>query len=224
MQSASLQLAEWRDWREVVDEFAPLYEDETPLPADVEQEVKRDRGERRRRLRGARAAVLRFMQSAVRYLAISMGEGGYTPRAATSEIGATRYGDCKDKSKLFARSRAGWARGGPALVNTRDGYTLDSALPTGEMFDHCIVRLDIDGKVYWLDPTYTPQQSPLSVIEPMLFRLGFSAEARRGRAGAHGRPPPVTHRAKQLETRNSRRNRRARRALRVAAQIPPRPR
>ena len=36
--------------------------------------------------------------------------------------------------------------------------------PTGQAFDHCIVRVRIDGKSHWLDPTQEAQISPLGNI------------------------------------------------------------
>ncbi|MGQ0532977.1 MAG: DUF3857 domain-containing transglutaminase family protein [Caulobacteraceae bacterium] len=163
LQSASIQWSEWRDWAEVATNFEPLYREDSPLPAEIETEIKTIEATEPTPA-GRAAAALRFVQSAIRYLAISMGEGGFTPRPY-EQICTTRYGDCKDKSKLFvAIARRLGLDAHPALVNTRDGYIIDQVLPTGEIFDHCIVRLGVDGKTYWLDPTNSPQLSPLNTI------------------------------------------------------------
>lgn len=163
MQSASLQLSEWGDWAEIADAFTPLYEEANPLPVEIEAEVERIAAAEPTPA-GRAAAVLRFTQNAVRYLAISMGEGGYTPRQF-AEICSTRYGDCKDKSKLYtAMARRLGLDACPALVNTRDGVILNDCLPSGQLFDHCIVRVEIDGKVYWLDSTRLLQDAPLGKI------------------------------------------------------------
>lgn len=45
----------------------------------------------------------------------------------------------------------------PALVNTVMGRGLDKAMPNATAFDHCIVRAEIDGRVWWLDATMAPQ-------------------------------------------------------------------
>lgn len=168
LQSAALQLSEWSGWGEVVDAFAPLYEDDGPLPPDVEQEIARIAATETTTA-GRAAAILRFAQSAVRYLAISMGEGGYTPRTI-AEIVSTRYGDCKDKSKLYVQmARRLGVDAAPALVNTRDGYALAELLPSGQIFDHCIVRVVVDGRVYWVDPTRQSQPSPLDAVNQCHF-------------------------------------------------------
>jgi hypothetical protein len=177
LQSATLQLSEWRDWAEVVAVFAPLYEDQGALPDYVEQEVARI-AQAETTPAGRAAAILRFTQGELRYLAISIGEGGYTPRQL-ADVCATRYGDCKDKSKLFLHmARRLGVDAAPALVNTRDGYALADWLPSGQLFDHCIVRVAIDGKVYWLDPTRQMQPSPLDKLTHCYF--GWALPLREG--------------------------------------------
>lgn len=168
IQYASIQLSEWKDWAEVANTFSPLYQEHAPLPPDLEEEIAQI--ERTAHTPAARAAaVLQFTQSAVRYLAISMGEGGYTPRPL-AEIWATRYGDCKDKSKLFvAMAQRLGLDACPALVDTRSGYGLNDALASAQVFDHCIVRVSVDGAPYWLDPTRARQLSPLGTLSQCHF-------------------------------------------------------
>lgn len=162
-QGAMIQFSAWGDWAEAAETFTPLYEDASPLSADVEAEIERIAAAEPTPA-GRAVAVLRFVQGSVRYLAISMGEGGYTPRPL-ADICETRYGDCKDKSKLYvAMARRLGLDACPTLVNVRDGPALDKWLPTGQAFDHCIVRVRIDGKSHWLDPTQEAQVSPLGHI------------------------------------------------------------
>ncbi len=162
-QGAMIQFSAWRNWAEAAEAFTPLYEDSGPLAPEVDAEIARIEASERTPA-GRATAVLRFVQGGVRYLAISMGEGGYTPRPL-GDICETRYGDCKDKSKLYvAMARRLGLDACPALVNVRDGPALDKWLPTGQAFDHCIVRVRVDGKSHWLDPTQEAQVSPLGKI------------------------------------------------------------
>lgn len=191
LQGAALQFSEWASWGEVADAFRPLYEGDDVLPADAEAEIARIAATEESPA-ARTAAALRYTQSALRYLAISIGEGGYTPRTL-SDIGATRYGDCKDKSKLFvAMARRLGLDACAALVNTRDGYSLPDYLPSAQLFDHCIVRVAIDKIVYWLDPTRQLQPSPLDKISQCYFGWalplgqGVSALERMG-------DPPMAH-------------------------------
>jgi hypothetical protein len=168
LQGALIQFSEWRDWAEAAAAFAPLYEDEGALSEDVEAEIARIAASEPTP-EGRAAAVLRFVQGSWRYLAISMGEGGYTPRTFAA-ICETRYGDCKDKSKLYvSMARRLELDACPALVNVREGPALDQWAPSGQAFDHCIVRVRIDGKSYWLDPTQEAQVSPLGQIAECRF-------------------------------------------------------
>lgn len=179
VQNAALQFSEWRDWAEVAANYLPLYDDHGPLPADVEAEIARI-AETEPTQAGRAAAILRFAQDGVRYLAISMGEGGYTPRSL-NDIVATRYGDCKDKSKLYAHmARRLGLNACPALVNTRDGHSLHTWLASAQAFDHCIVRVEVDGKVYWLDPTRLKQPSPLEAMSQCHF--GWALPLREGQS------------------------------------------
>jgi len=162
-QGAMIQFSEWRSWAEAAATFTPLYEDSGPLAEEVEAEIARIAAAEPTPS-GRATAILRFVQGNVRYLAIAMGEGGYTPRPL-ADICATRYGDCKDKSKLYvAMARKLGLDACPALVATRDGPALDQWLPTGQAFDHCIVRVRIDGRSHWLDPTQEAQVSPLGQL------------------------------------------------------------
>lgn len=191
LQGAALQFSEWRSWGEVADAFRPLYQGDDALPAEAEAEVARIAAAEVKPAARA-AAALRYTQSALRYLAISIGEGGYTPRAL-SDIAATRYGDCKDKSKLFvAMARRLGVEACAALVNTRDGYSLPDYLPSAQLFDHCIVRVAIDKAVYWLDPTRQLQPSPLDKVSQCYF--GWALPLHDGAAALERMAdPPMTH-------------------------------
>ena len=196
IQSALVQMSEWRDWTQVAETYTPLYEDDGALSADVEAELTRI-AQAEKTNEGKAAAILNFTQGAVRYLAISIGEGGYTPRPI-GDICSTRYGDCKDKSKLFATmARRLGLDACPALVNTRDGPALDGWLPTAQAFDHCIVRLAVDGKVYWLDPTRSAQPSPLPALSQCHY--GWALPLRPGVTALERMPDPTPAHTLQID-------------------------
>jgi transglutaminase-like putative cysteine protease len=163
IQFASVQFSEWPDWGSVVDAFAPYYLEEETLPADLAAEA--DNIALAHAAPAERAtAILRFVQEHVRYLAIGIGDGGLVPRPIAA-IWANRYGDCKDAAKLYvALSRRIGLDATPALVNTIEHSGLEQWLPSSAAFDHCIVRVRIDGVSNWLDPTRRLQSSPLDTI------------------------------------------------------------
>jgi transglutaminase-like putative cysteine protease len=97
------------------------------------------------------------VQDEVRYLGIELGTYSHTP-TGPSKVFERRFGDCKDKTLLLATvlNELGIdAR--PALVNTDARRALDGWQPSPYAFDHVIVRAELGGKTYWLDPT-TPYQ------------------------------------------------------------------
>lgn len=157
-----LQLSEFENWNDVALLLAPCYEPGT-LPEALVLEVDRigleyaDPSERA-------VEWLRFVQRELRYFAVSMGEGGLTPRPVEA-IWSTRFGDCKDASTVYV---AGARRLGldscAALVSTTHGYALKDFLPSAAVFDHCIVRLRLDGRSYWLDPTIPVQFGNLANV------------------------------------------------------------
>lgn len=158
-----IQFTEFATWQEVAELFAPLYAEDAPLPTDLAAEGDAiaeafpDLGDRA-------AALLRFVQHSIRYLAISIGEGGLRPRPV-AEVWDSRYGDCKDVTRVFVTlARRIGLDAVPALVNTREGQALDQWLASAAGFDHCIVRLTLDGSVYWMDATRAPQSGNLSAL------------------------------------------------------------
>lgn len=191
LQRAEIQFSEWKDWAEVAAGFAPLYAIDGDLPAELETEIARIGAETPDQAHRA-AAILRFVQSAVRYLAISIGEGGFTPRSI-AEIFATRYGDCKDKARLFvAMAQRLGIDACPALVNTGEGMALDQWLASGIAFNHCIVRVRVGDATFWLDPTRALQPSRLERVSQCHYgwALPLDARAAAGEGALEHMPDP----------------------------------
>lgn len=163
----TVQFTDFRDWAEAAAQMAPLYaraevlEDASPLQAEIE----RIRAENPTAPAQA-AAALRLVQEQVRYVALAMGEGNYTPDSADS-VWRSRYGDCKGKTALLLALLHGLGIDAvPALVSTRLGDGLDERLPLISWFDHVIVRATVDGRTYWLDGTRVDDRSLAEVIPP----------------------------------------------------------
>lgn len=154
---------EWttfKDWGAVARWAAPLYAVPRDLGSDLQHEVARIAAAQSSpdlRL----AAVLEFVQSNIRYLGIEIGQGSYQPRSP-QRVFRNRYGDCKDKVLLaIVMLRALGIKAEPALVNTVRRHTIADALPSPNAFDHVIVKAQIDGTDFWLDPTRQPQKGKL---------------------------------------------------------------
>ena len=108
--------------------MVPLYaraatlEENSPLRAEIE----RIRAENPTPA-GQAAAALRLVQQQIRYVALSMGEGGYVP-ASADDVWRARYGDCKGKTALLLAllHAPRTSRPIPALVSTRLSATVST--------------------------------------------------------------------------------------------------
>lgn len=179
-----LEVSEYGSWQEVSDWAARLYSD-TELPPDLQDRITEWKALDPRE---AARQALRFVQSEIRYYAVTLGVGAYRPRPASTVL-SSRYGDCKDKTMLLtAILRALDVVAEPALVSSSVGVAISNHLPSVHMFDHIIVRAEIEGEEYWLDPTITEAlDAPLSPSPLVAF--GYALPTRSG-AELTALPPP----------------------------------
>ncbi len=149
-----VQFGDFKSWAEVSAVMAPLYAKastlgpSSPLQAEIAR-IKAASPDPKARAEAALALV----QDQVRYVALSMDDGGYVP-ADADQSWKRRFGDCKGKTVLLLALLHGLGiEAQPALVNATDGDGLDQRLPSAGVFDHVMVRATIAGRVYWLDGT-----------------------------------------------------------------------
>jgi hypothetical protein len=92
-------------------------------------------------------AVHRWVAQDIRYVAITLGRGGYVPRSADTVV-LSGFGDCKDKTMLFlAALRQMGVTGYPVLLNSF-GVTQTKS-PALEQFNHMIAAVQTkDGYVF----------------------------------------------------------------------------
>jgi hypothetical protein len=96
--------------------------------------------------------VYQYIQRKTRYVAISLGIGGYQPREAESVI-TTGYGDCKDLSTLFITMLESIGREAfPVLIRTSDEGSVLADFPSNQ-FNHAIACVPADSDTLWLDCT-----------------------------------------------------------------------
>lgn len=160
-----------RTWAQVSDLFRGMYEaaiDDGEPPSEFVAEVEAIRG--RFSDPAARAVEgLRLVQRTLRYHSVAIGEGGFRPRALRT-IWSTRYGDCKDASVLLTTVlRRMGLDASCALVNVGMGDDVRNFIPSPRAFNHCVVRLRLDGRDYWLDGTLPPQAGDLQRLTQARF-------------------------------------------------------
>ena len=159
IRSPCYQISEYSDWSEVARLFASLYRSDD-IPAAIATELEQIR-RRHSGLPERAVEWLRFVQRELRYFALAIGEGGWIPRPL-DVIWAGRFGDCKDATRLYvAGARHLGLDACPALVSTTHGPALGDMLPSPILLNHVIVRLQIAGMTYWLDPTLQCQGGTL---------------------------------------------------------------
>lgn len=145
------QVSSIPQWGTIADHIRPAYDQASALPdaADLAAQVARIKSEHA--APEARAlAALRLVQDEVRYVALTLGEGGWLPTSA-SEVWARRQGDCKGKTVLLvALLREMGIDAVPVLVSS-ENLPLDKYLPMVSAFDHVIVKARINGETYLMD-------------------------------------------------------------------------
>ena len=152
----SVHVSEYAEWSDVARWADDLFGGSADLGPELTARIDAWRAQNLSREQLA-AVVLEAVQDEVRYFSLSLGESSHRPKAPALTF-AERLGDCKDKVALFnaALQRLGFDAK-PALVSLQRNRGIADYLPGHDQFDHVITRLDLDGKVYWLDPTLQKQ-------------------------------------------------------------------
>jgi transglutaminase-like putative cysteine protease len=99
------------------------------------------------------AMALTIARRDVRYLYVGLGQGNLKPMPA-DQVWLRGFADCKGKTALLLGLLDGLGiKAEAALVSTQEGEAMDRRLPSVTGFDHVIVRAQLAGRIYWLDPT-----------------------------------------------------------------------
>lgn len=155
----SIELSEYDNWQQV-GEWAKKVFAVTGNDKALANKVKEIK-EEFRDTNDQVIAALRFVQDQVRYMGVEIGVNSHKP-ANPNKVMQQRYGDCKDKSLLFCRmADMLGVRAWPALVNSSLREGVRDNLISPRIFNHCIVKAEISGKIHWFDPTISYQRGKL---------------------------------------------------------------
>jgi hypothetical protein len=175
----AVEFSDFDDWVALSRHFAPLFAKAATPGANsaVKHEASRIAAAQARPLDRA-AAALKLVQQDVRYIYVGLNGGNLIP-ASADETWQRRYGDCKGKTVLLLALLAEMGIDAePVLVNSSgadDGFDQRLALP--QLFDHVLVRAQIDGKAYWLDGTLPPVAVPSALpVFPVGWVLPLTAK------------------------------------------------
>lgn len=186
-----LQFSQFRSWADVAALMAPHYVKASQLDADSLLRAEVERIRKSSPDPKARAGLaLQLVEDQVRYLAITLENGGYLP-ATADDTWRRRFGDCKAKTVLLlALLRELGVEAEAALVNSEGGDGLATRLPGVTAFDHVIVRAVIDGQTYWLDGTRSGDRNVDLLPVP---RFGHALPLRASASTLIAlTPPPLT--------------------------------
>jgi len=154
-----MQFSEFSGWDDVVAWAIGLFQRKGELNQELRDVIAKlqQKPTDEDRIVGA----LEFVQSEIRYFSVSMGESSHRPTQPDLVV-QRRYGDCKDKSLLLMTLlEALGIQSKPVLltIGVRRGF--DQALPSPQHFNHAIVQVTANGKVFYLDPTLLGQHGRL---------------------------------------------------------------
>jgi transglutaminase-like putative cysteine protease len=175
-------------WAQVVNWSLPFYRQSealTPAWASRVDAIARKFPDPRDRITEA----LRLVEDDIRYVSLSIGSGGLQPRPP-AEVIRSGFGDCKDKALLLSAvlHRLG-VQAVPSLTDSDRGRAMPGESPGTNDFDHAIVRVEYQGKAYWLDPTGSLEGGRFPNTAKQTY--GWALPLRPGQTALEAVPPPT---------------------------------
>lgn len=152
----AIHVSDYSNWGEVDSWARRLFALPQPTPPEV---MAKAAGFRASGLKDEAlvSEVLRFVQDEVRYFSVSLGESSHRPKAPQTTL-ADLVGDCKDKVQLLnALLRELGFDAKPALVSVFRHRGIRDFLPSHDVFDHVISKVELNGRTWYLDPTINGQ-------------------------------------------------------------------
>lgn len=160
----AVEISQFSSWKEVVDQYQKHYSLTTQQRESLGKKFSSSVSSSSEEA-GSLIPVIRFVQDEVRYLGFENGLNSHRP-SFPADVLDRRYGDCKDKSFLLSELlQAEGVKAYPMLVNSVNGRNLINSLPSANVFDHCVVRVELaDNEILYIDPTISDQGGNLTNI------------------------------------------------------------
>ena len=169
---SEVMVSEYQSWKEVNDwamELFPAVKSLSPALLNKINDIRTKYPSREDQVLSA----LRFVEDDVRYMGIEIGENSHRP-GSPDKIFSQRFGDCKDKSYLLCTMLGSLGiEASPVLINSRSKQDIVDWLPAANAFDHATVRINLDGRYYWFDPTISFQRGNINSISYPDYRYGL---------------------------------------------------
>ncbi len=153
-----LDFSEYKSWNQVAQWANALFSGTTP-GAEVQALARKFTAES---LEERATQALHWVQDDIRYFSVSMGENSHRPHPPEVVL-KRRFGDCKDKSQLLvALYHAMGIEAQPVLLHASAPKLPEQFLPSPGNFNHAIVRVVLNGKPYFVDPTLANERGLIS--------------------------------------------------------------
>ena len=182
VQNPSVEMSDFNSWDEVASLFTPYYSlprskvenrelYETALNITAESTSKEDKALR----------LLQFVQKEIRYFGTELGLNAFYP-VSPNQILRKRYGECKDKFMMLkGLLEAVELHSTPLLVSSFSDEDILDRLPIPSMFDHAILRIEIDGINYFVDPSLCLQGGSLDTLISPSYAYGLTLQHENNR-------------------------------------------
>lgn len=158
------EVSNFESWSDVGKLFADYYiltNADRAAVSDIVADIAANHAEPKEQAR----AALDWVQTHIRYVALSYGAGGFVPRRPERVL-KRRFGDCKDVTLLLLALLDGLnVDADPILVDMDERGGEFKSLPNPYAFNHIKVLAEIDDTLYPLDATRDPQLGTLDTME-----------------------------------------------------------
>ncbi|MDX2227842.1 MAG: DUF3857 domain-containing protein [Verrucomicrobiae bacterium] len=168
-------------WDPLSQWFQGLYKNRDVLPPDAVKRVAELKTTHTDPAKLAQA-LTDWVTSDIRYVSVQFGMASHQPQSVADTL-KNRYGDCKDMSLLLhALFREAGIPSSLVLVGTGTGRKFDTSTANVQLFDHCILEADLNGKKTYVDAT--AGTNPIGWFPPQIAK----AQALRIGPGTSGTP------------------------------------
>lgn len=149
----TLSVSSIPDWKYISNWYKDLTTNKLKSDYVLKQTISQLLPEKNELSQMAKAKIFyEYILHNISYSNVAFLHSNFVPQKASRTI-TTRLGDCKDVATLFvALCRENGIKANLVLISTRDNGYNRLALPTID-FNHCIARLELDGKIYYLELT-----------------------------------------------------------------------
>jgi len=174
----TIEYSDYGTWADLSNQMRPLYDAASTLDAKspLRAEAAKIAAATKDPVERAEAA-LQLVEGQVRYVFVGLDGGNYLP-ARADDTWQRRFGDCKAKTVLLlALLRELGIQAEPALLDSKGGDGTDQRLPSPGLFDHVLVRANVNGKNYWLDGTRLGDRH-LDMLPPLAAEWALPMSAR----------------------------------------------